>query len=171
MWVVSRFLCRRIELTSQCGAEQDEKTLYLHAGCPPKGRLATLHSLDLSSLTWTALASAPEPGRGGTNLTPLPHSPLLARFGGFAGYELDGLDVYDTVKNEWETIDIAVEGGGDGPGKRSVCSLLQVNGPEFDGKKVIAVLAHGEREGAPAELGHDGAGFVSYAFGPLNDPS
>lgn len=34
-------------------------------------------------------------------------------------------------------------------------------GLEVQGKKVVAVLTMGEREGAPAELGHDGAGFVS----------
>lgn len=149
-------------MTLTSGAEQDQKTLYLHAGCPFKGRLATLHSLDLSSLTWTALPSAPEPGRGGTNLAALPDSSLLARFGGFAGYELDGLDVFDTEKREWESLDVKVESGGEGPGRRSVCLLQAIEkGPEHDGKKVVAVLAHGEREGAPAELGHDGAGFVS----------
>ncbi|ORY81208.1 hypothetical protein BCR35DRAFT_265912 [Leucosporidium creatinivorum] len=138
----------------------DQKTLYLHAGCPPKGRLATLHSLDLASLNWTSLASAPEPGRGGTNLAPLPSSNLLARFGGFAGYELGGFDLYDPAKDSWESVDIAVEGGGEGPDKRSVASLQGVeSGIEWNGKKVIALLALGEREGAPAELGHDGAGF------------
>lgn len=147
---------------------QDHTTLYLHAGCPAKGRLATLHALDLASLTWSALASAPEPGRGGTNLSPLPGTTTLARFGGFAGYELGGFDTYDLVKDAWESHEVAVEGGGEGPDKRSVALLQKVEGGvEWAGKKVVALLAHGEREGAPAELGHDGAGFVS----PRRSPS
>lgn len=55
-----------------------------------------------------------------------------------------------------------MEGGGEGPDKRSVASLQGVEtAVEWEGKKVIALLALGEREGAPAELGHDSAGFVS----------
>ncbi|KZP27418.1 galactose oxidase [Athelia psychrophila] len=135
--------------------------LYLHAGCPSSGRLETIHSLDLthSPLTWTTCASAPGPARGGTALTSLPSSPLLARFGGFAGYELGGLDIFDTELGQWSTVDADVDGGG--PGKRSVHMLIGLDGSlEWAGKKVVAVMALGEREGAPAELGHDGAGFV-----------
>lgn len=65
-----------------------QTTLYLHAGCPAKGRLPTLHSLDLAiePPVWKQLPSAPEPGRGGTNLALLPlEKPTFARFGGFAG--------------------------------------------------------------------------------------
>ncbi|GAA5858183.1 hypothetical protein JCM1840_001076 [Sporobolomyces johnsonii] len=138
--------------------------LYLHAGCPASGRLTMLHALDLTTMTWARLPDAPAPGRGGTVLTALPRStsgsPLLARFGGFAGYELDGLDVYDVVKNEWTTVVASVEGGGDGPDKRSVHALVGLGGElEWEGKRVVAVMALGEREGAPKELGHDGAGF------------
>jgi hypothetical protein len=75
---------------------------------------------------------------------------------------LGGFDLYDPSEDEWTTVEIAVEGGGEGPEKRSVASLQGVaSGVEWEGKKVIALLALGEREGAPAELGHDGAGFVS----------
>jgi len=75
---------------------------------------------------------------------------------------LGGFDLYDPSKDGWRTVEIAVEGGGEGPEKRSVASLQGVeNGVEWEGKRVIALLALGEREGAPAELGHDGAGFVS----------
>ncbi|GAA5820213.1 hypothetical protein JCM11251_005530 [Rhodosporidiobolus azoricus] len=145
--------------------EADGK-LYLHAGCPASGRLATLHSLDLTSRTWSSLPSAPEPGRGGTILTALPStastsSRLLARFGGFAGYELGGFDVYDVDKREWTALgDLQVEGGGEGPGKRSVHALIGLEGQlEYEGKKVVAVMTLGERDAAPKELGHDGAGF------------
>ncbi|GAA5828944.1 hypothetical protein JCM5353_005179 [Sporobolomyces roseus] len=141
-----------------------DNKLYLHAGCPASGRLAQLHSIDLSTLEWTALPSAPEPGRGGTVLTALPastaSSPLLARFGGFAGYELDGLDLYDIGKKEWRSVQVSVEGGGEGPEKRSVHVLTGLDGElEWEEKRVVAVMALGEREGAPAELGHAGAGF------------
>lgn len=144
-----------------------QNKLYLHAGCPSSGRLTQLHSLDLSTLEWTALPSAPEPGRGGTVLTALPSSPtsspLLARFGGFAGYELDGLDLFDVGKQEWRNVEATVEGGGEGPEKRSVHVLMGVDGDlEWEEKRVVAVMALGEREGAPAELGHAGAGFVSF---------
>ncbi|GAA5874721.1 hypothetical protein JCM16303_002963 [Sporobolomyces ruberrimus] len=137
-----------------------ENKLYLHAGCPASGRLTQLHSLDLDTLEWTQLEDAPAPGRGGTVLTSLPPSSsgrpsLLARFGGFAGHELDGLDVFDVEKKEWR----AVEVEGESPEKRSVHVFVGLGDElEHEGKSVVAVLALGEREGAPAELGHNGAG-------------
>ncbi|GAA6011888.1 hypothetical protein JCM11491_000092 [Sporobolomyces phaffii] len=142
---------------------ESEGKLYLHAGCPSSGRLAQLHSLDLETLAWSRLADAPGPGRGGTVLIALPRTsasagrgPTLARFGGFAGYELDGLDLYDVDAREWRTV--AVEG--DKPANRSVYVFVGLDGElEWDAKRVVAVLAMGEREGAPAELGHNGAGF------------
>ncbi|KAI5480539.1 hypothetical protein MNV49_000235 [Pseudohyphozyma bogoriensis] len=136
-------------------AGADEKSLYLHAGCPASGRLAALHSLSLttSTPTWSTLPTAPSPPRGGTVLTPVPDTPLLARFGGFAGYELGGLDFFDTEKGEW--VDVGDE-----------------SEAKFEGKKVVAVMCLGEREGAPAELGHDGAGFFhSDAWALLASPS
>lgn len=150
--------------------------MFLHAGCPSKGRLAALHSLQLTStpLLWKSLPAAPGPGRGGTVLCSLSGSvvgsPALVRFGGFAGYELGGpLDVYDFAKGAWndslEGEELEVEGGGNGPEKRSVHALVKVEGGiKFEDKVVVALMTHGEREGAPAELGHDGAGFVSTRF-------
>ncbi|KAK4335443.1 Kelch repeat protein [Rhodotorula toruloides] len=148
-----------------------QDTLYLHAGCPSTGRLSTLHSLSLSTLSWSALPSAPEPGRGGTVLTALPGGQFLARFGGFAGYELGGLDVFNVRRKEWTSVEAAIEGGGEGPPKRSVHAFVGLRN-ELDlgdgsGKKVVALMAMGEREAAPKELGHDGAGFFhsdSYAL-------
>ncbi|KAJ8294065.1 Nitrile-specifier protein 5 [Rhodotorula toruloides] len=139
---------------------------------PSSGRLSTLHSLSLSTLSWSALASAPEPGRGGTVLTALPGGRLLARFGGFAGYELGGLDVFDVRAKEWRSVDAGVEGGGgEGSPKRSVHAFVGLR-EELDlgdgsGKKIVALMAMGEREAAPKELGHGGAGFFhsdSYAL-------
>lgn len=71
--------------------------------------------------------------------------------------------MFDPVSESWTSDEIQVEGGGEGPDKRSVHSFVPVSGGASYGpeKKVVAVLALGEREGAPAELGHDGAGFVS----------
>ncbi|GAA6034082.1 hypothetical protein JCM8097_000683 [Rhodosporidiobolus ruineniae] len=155
-----------------------DNKLYLHAGCPDSGRLSQLHSLDLSTLTWSSLPSAPEPGRGGTALTALPSAAvvgktLLASFGGFAGYELGGLDVFDVEKEEWAAVEPAVEGGGEGPAKRSVHVFAGLEGNlEVEGKRAVAVLAMGEREAAPKELGHDGAGFFhSDAWLLLASPS
>ncbi|BGO91466.1 hypothetical protein NBRC10512_003127 [Rhodotorula toruloides] len=151
-------------------------TLYLHAGCPSAGRLSTLHSLSLTTLSWSALPSAPEPGRGGTVLTALPGGRFLARFGGFAGYELGGLDVFDVRAKEWRSIEAGVEGGGEGPPKRSVHAFVGLR-EELDlgdgsGKKVVALMAMGEREAAPKELGHDGAGFFhSDSYALLSHPT
>ncbi|KAK4056665.1 hypothetical protein OIO90_002217 [Microbotryomycetes sp. JL221] len=144
----------------------DGNTLFVHAGCPAKGRLSTLHSLSLATLEWSERQSAPEPGRGGTNLTWLPNSNLLARFGGFAGRELDGFDLYDTELDEWRSIETrSLLPDSSMPGKRSVTCLvpvdgnLRVNQDDNDNKRIVAVMAHGERDPAPAELGHDGSGF------------
>lgn len=73
--------------------------------------------------------------------------------------------MYDIGKKEWRSVQASVEGGGEGPEKRSVHVLIGLDGElEWKEKRVVAVMALGEREGAPAELGHAGAGFVSSAF-------
>ena len=109
-------------------------------------------------MTWRTLASAPEPARGGTVLASIPtvgFSGSLVRFGGFAGHELGGpLDVYDIAKNAWTSVTPA---GPDAPPARSVHTLLGV--PKKKGSDLVAVMFGGERDPAPAELGHDGAGF------------
>ena len=60
--------------------------LYIHAGCPASGRLATLHAYDLATHTWHKLADAPEQPRGGTAIAAVSLSPgselVLVRFGG-----------------------------------------------------------------------------------------
>ena len=135
--------------------------LYLHAGCPAKGRLATLHSLDISSPSpsWKSLASAPDPPRGGTVLAPY-SSRYLLRFGGFTGYEIGGnLDVYDTHLNQWAEYDLSKNG--EVPAARSVHALIPVNSTGKDLERVIALLLFGELDPAPVELGHDGAGKFS----------
>ncbi len=71
-------------------------TLYLHAGCPAKGRLGTLHALNLASKEWTQCKDAPREGRGGTVLAAVKipsqdsaerkkQKEVLMRWGGFCG--------------------------------------------------------------------------------------
>lgn len=62
--------------------------LYVHAGCPTAGRLASLHAYDLATHTWHKLADAPDQPRGGTALAavslPSNPAPVLIRFGGWS---------------------------------------------------------------------------------------
>ncbi|KAF8436643.1 hypothetical protein L210DRAFT_3505811 [Boletus edulis BED1] len=66
--------------------------LYIHAGCPASGRLATLHAYDLATDTWYRLADAPAQPRGGTAIAAVTLTPdselVLIRFGGFDGFQL-----------------------------------------------------------------------------------
>jgi hypothetical protein len=132
----------------------------VHAGCPTKGRLETLHSLSLSDPTWTAQSPAPPPGRGGTVLCPVTMpsgKSVLVRFGGFAGQELGGsVDVYDPSIREW----VATPVPDSEPPARSVHALLPLSFPVASTSSTapVAVLLFGECGPAPAELGHDGAG-------------
>ncbi|KAF7318475.1 Kelch repeat containing protein [Mycena chlorophos] len=154
--------------------------LYLHAGCPAKGRLASLHSLALDkSSTWTDLPSSPAPARGGTVLTPitLPSNGelLLVRYGGFAGYELGGtLDYFSPSSGTWSSIKMPGEEFSQGhPGARSVHALVPVNPPiALPEGHVVAIMLFGERGPAPAHLGHLGAGtFHRDAWALLAAPS
>lgn len=63
-----------------------KSTLYVHAGCPASGRIGELHSFDTVTKTWKQLASAPDPGRGGTVLAPIKvdKSDVLLRFAGMS---------------------------------------------------------------------------------------
>ena len=57
----------------------------MHAGCPEKGRLSTLHAFDVKDLRWKTLAPAPDPGRGGTALIATKvagEKDVLLRYGG-----------------------------------------------------------------------------------------
>lgn len=136
-------------------------SIYLHAGCPSSGRLASLHALDLSTLKWTQKADAPGPGRGGTVLAVLADSRLL-RFAGFAGKETEDMAVYSTENDTWTSISPEAPEGN--PEARSVHSLVGLPGDlEHEGRKVVAVMSMGERVPTAKEVGHDGAGFVSVA--------
>ncbi len=61
-----------------------QDNIYIHAGCPTSGRLGTLQAFNVSNSEWKSLASAPEPGRGGTSLaaTTVAGKDVILRFGG-----------------------------------------------------------------------------------------
>ncbi|KAK4498050.1 hypothetical protein PRZ48_010706 [Zasmidium cellare] len=134
-----------------CAASDDKDFLYLHAGCPEKGRLSDLWSFSVSSKKWKQLASAPDPPRGGTSIAFVEGK--LYRMNGFDGKMEQGgkLDVYDIAKDSWSTIEFAADGKG-GPGARSVAALVPVR----IGGGVSLVTLFGESD--PSSLGHQGAG-------------
>lgn len=125
--------------------------LYLHAGCPEKGRLADLWSFNLSSATWKQLATAPGPSRGGTSIAFAQGK--LYRMNGFDGETEQGgaLDVYDPETDSWETKTFSADGK-TGPGARSVAALVPVSIEH----RTSLVTLFGESD--PSSLGHQGAG-------------
>jgi len=128
-----------------------EDSIYVHAGCPEKGRLSDLWSFNTETRVWTQLPSAPDPPRGGASLT---HSAgKLYRMNGFDGTQEQGgsLDVFDISGKAWSTITYHADGVS-GPEPRSVCVLvaLKLSGKDF------LVTMFGEHD--PSSLGHAGAG-------------
>ena len=126
-------------------------TLYIHAGCPEKGRLNDLWAFHLPTQTWTELTPARGPPRGGTSLAFW--SGKLYRMNGFDGrVELGGVvDIYDLRSNKWATLEFPADGK-DGPGARSVSALVPVS---IKGDMHLLTL-FGESD--PSSLGHQGAG-------------
>ncbi|KAJ6109457.1 hypothetical protein N7486_001692 [Penicillium sp. IBT 16267x] len=126
-------------------------TLYLHAGCPEKGRLGDLWAFKLSSKEWTELAPAFDPPRGGTSIAFADGK--LYRMNGFDGKTEQGgnLDIYTPETNVWESISYPADGIG-GPTPRSVSALVPIS----LGGRPHLVTMFGERD--PSSLGHQGAG-------------
>ncbi|OIW24968.1 kelch repeat protein [Coniochaeta ligniaria NRRL 30616] len=126
-------------------------TIYIHAGCPEKGRLSDLWSFNVESNTWTELPAAPPPARGGGSITF--SSGKLYRMNGFDGKSEQGgaIDVLDLATHTWSTISFAPNGV-QGPEPRSVSTLLAV---KMKGRDFLLTL-FGERD--PSSLGHAGAG-------------
>ncbi|KAI9375072.1 kelch repeat protein [Aspergillus egyptiacus] len=126
-------------------------TIYLHAGCPEKGRLADLWAFNVNSRHWTELLGAPGPQRGGTSIAYAQGK--VFRMNGFDGKTEQGgaVDVFDLEKNEWGTISYAPDGV-QGPSARSVSCLLAL---EIAGRASLVTM-FGERD--PSALGHQGAG-------------
>lgn len=128
-------------------------TLYLHAGCPDKGRLSDLWAFQLSTRRWISLADAPEPARGGTNIAFCPETERLYRMNGFDGKTEQGgsLDVYNPETDCWTSIAYRADSK-EGPEPRSVSALLCVT---VAGQPWL-LTPFGERD--PSSLGHAGAG-------------
>lgn len=134
-----------------CMASDGKDTLYIHAGCPEKGRLDDLWSFSVSQREWKQLASAPGPPRGGTSIAFLDGK--IFRMNGFDGtHEVGGsLDVYDIASDSWKTSKFVADGKS-GPGARSVAALVPVRVAD----DVYLVTPFGESD--PSSLGHQGAG-------------
>ncbi|KAK5686655.1 hypothetical protein LTS10_002778 [Elasticomyces elasticus] len=128
-----------------------KNTLYVHAGCPEKGRLSDLWAYDIKKQEWEQLASAPEPPRGGPSIAYADDK--LWRMNGFDGKQEVGgsVDVYEPKSNAWTSIPFNADGQS-GPGARSVGALLPV---KISGKMHLITL-FGESD--PSSLGHQGAG-------------
>ena len=131
----------------------DNHTIYLHAGCPAKGRLSDLWAFDTSTRKWKHLASAPGGGRGGTSIA-FSSSRKLYRINGFDGKVEQGgaVDVYDLEQEKWSSIEYKPDGV-DGPEPRSVSAFIPIK--TSAGRELLVTLFG---EGAPSDLGHAGAG-------------
>jgi len=126
-------------------------TIYLHGGCPAKGRLSDLWAFDISTRSWTELAPAPGSGRGGSSIAFFGNR--LYRANGFDGKTEQGgtVDIYEPGSNTWTSTSYSPDGKG-GPEPRSVGCLLAI---ELAGRPSL-VTAFGEHD--PSPLGHQGAG-------------
>lgn len=132
-------------------ASDGRETIYVHAGCPEKGRLSDLWAFNVVSKTWTELPAAPAPARGGTSIAV--SGGKLYRMNGFDGKTEQGgaIDVFDLATRAWSTISFQPDGV-HGPEPRSVSALLAV---KVKGREALVTL-FGERD--PSSLGHAGAG-------------
>mmetsp|Transcript_2158 Transcript_2158/g.3290 ORF Transcript_2158/g.3290 Transcript_2158/m.3290 type:complete len:347 (-) Transcript_2158:136-1176(-) len=75
--------------------------LYVFGGCGEQGRMADLHQLNLTTLTWSSLGTSRLlRGRGGPNLLKLQND-QLAVVAGFAGEETNDGHVFSLKSNEW----------------------------------------------------------------------
>ncbi|KAJ5232838.1 hypothetical protein N7468_005794 [Penicillium chermesinum] len=134
-----------------CMTSDGADTLFLHAGCPEKGRLGDVWSFNIARREWTELAPAFDPPRGGTSIAFV--EGLLYRMNGFDGKSEQGgkLDIYSPAENSWISHSYSPDGKA-GPTPRSVSALL----PLRLGGRPFLVTLFGERD--PSSLGHQGAG-------------
>lgn len=134
-----------------CLASDGKDNIFVHAGCPEKGRLSDLWVFNTATKEWAELAPAPDPPRGGTSIAWAQGK--LYRMNGFDGQTEQGgsIDVFDPAKNSWSSIKYAPDGK-EGPEARSVSALLYV---QIAGRPSLVTL-FGERD--PSALGHQGAG-------------
>jgi hypothetical protein len=134
-----------------CMASDGKDTLYVHAGCPEKGRLSDLWAFSVSQKSWTELASAFDPPRGGTSIAFADGK--LYRMNGFDGNTEQGgsVDVYTFQTDSWSSHLFSPDGKS-GPAPRSVSCLLPVR---LEDRSYLITL-FGEHD--PSSLGHQGAG-------------
>lgn len=132
-------------------ASDGVNTIYVHAGCPEKGRLDDLWSFNVKERKWTRLASAPAPARGGSSIVFADR--FVYRMHGFDGETEQGgkIDRYYPRDDEWMTETFSPDGR-EGPSSRSVCALLAF---EWAGSWRLLTL-FGESESS--SQGHAGAG-------------
>lgn len=134
-----------------CMASDGKDTLYIHAGCPEKGRLSDLWAFNLTRKEWVKLCPAADPPRGGASIAYADGK--LYRMNGFDGKTEQGgsLDVYSPDSDSWASLPYTPDGEA-GPVPRSVSSLL----PITLGDRTLLITLFGERD--PSSLGHQGAG-------------
>ncbi|KAJ6172492.1 hypothetical protein N7470_001559 [Penicillium chermesinum] len=78
-----------------CMTSDGADTLFLHAGCPEKGRLGDVWSFNIARREWTELAPAFDPPRGGTSIAFV--EGLLYRMNGFDGKSEQGGSLISTL--------------------------------------------------------------------------
>ena len=134
-----------------CMTSDGKDTLYIHAGCPEKGRLSDLWAFNISRKEWVELTPAADPARGGASIAYADGK--LYRMNGFDGNTEQGgsLDVYSPETNSWESLQYSPDGKA-GPESRSVSSLLPITLKD----RTFLITLFGERD--PSSLGHQGAG-------------
>ncbi|KAJ4358119.1 uncharacterized protein N0V89_002698 [Didymosphaeria variabile] len=134
-----------------CATSDGNRTFFVHAGCPEKGRLSDLWRFDVKKREWSKGADAPAPQRGGTSIAY--SGGKIYRMNGFDGTTEQGgsIDIYDVASDAWSAETFQADGN-DGPEARSVCVLLPVRIAQKE--KLLTLF--GERD--PSSLGHAGAG-------------
>lgn len=134
-----------------CTTSDSSHTLYLHGGCPEKGRLSDLWSFDITHRTWKQLPSAPDPPCGGASIAYVDGK--IYRMNGFNGKTEQGgkIDIFDLAQEKWSSITFAADGQA-GPQARSVAALLPVH--VRDERYLVTLFG----ESDPSSLGHQGAG-------------
>ncbi|KAJ5256762.1 hypothetical protein N7478_012866 [Penicillium angulare] len=132
-------------------ASDGKDTIYVHAGCPEKGRLSDLWAFNLAQKKWVELAPAFDPPRGGTSIAFT--TGKLYRMNGFDGNTEQGgsVDFYSPETHSWAS-HLYTPDGKSGPIPRSVSSVL----PIYLRGRPFLITLFGERD--PSSLGHQGAG-------------
>lgn len=122
-------------------------TLYVFGGCGVHGRCHDLYSYHIPTKTWSECPTSQLTGRGGPTVVVLHQGSCIGVVAGFAGYETNDAQVYDTVQQQWLEQGVVTLSE---MRPRSVC----VAG-SFPSKHVTIIFG-GEVD--PSDRGHEGAG-------------